>query len=592
MPGLRAWCCCCGWGRRGWGRGRGGGSSSRWRRSAPGSAASPRWRPNAAPTTPAAAAIALALVLLALPLLAPYLLRGPLAADSRRLGLLATLSAGCGYAWTAIASKLLTDQLAAGTVAVAALWLATAAGSESLALLSEMSAVQRRPAIHVAPTMFTVQVLVPVLLAPLIFDESWSQTPLGGAALVAFIARRRRGNGPSGRLQGRCGGDGVRRVTDPVSLLDLPPIWRFEARDTSHTTKEPPSSASASPWLRPARPGASARAVGRGPRRRALVGGRQLTAFEDAWAAWNGRPASASVGRRRPRRAGVRRRRRRDRVLPVQHLQATPLAAMKAGARVECVDCNRDDLCMSFEDFERKAGVTARARRCWSTSAAISPSRPSDRALLPRDGIFLVEDCAHAHGAAWNGRRPGAFGDAGVYSLYATKTISAGEGGMLVSRRRIWSPSPLISATTVSRARGRRPRTSGMSEFTAALGLVQIEWMEEIVGWKQELARTHLDPLFPSPLELPDGMTSGFYKYIVFEELARSTGMVYDDPCHRIMGDRMSCPTPLGGGEPFIRAALLPPRGPARLASRLKVVHEGYGHWRVGLHRLCLWRRG
>jgi len=135
-----------------------------------------------------AGAIALALILVALPVLTPYALRKPLGREPVRLGLIATVAAGAGYAWTAIASKLLTDELAAGTLLIAALWLATAAASEGLALLSEMSALQRRPATHVAPIMFAVQVLVPVLLAPLIFDESWSETPLGGIALVAFIA--------------------------------------------------------------------------------------------------------------------------------------------------------------------------------------------------------------------------------------------------------------------------------------------------------------------------------------------------------------------------------------------------------------------
>lgn len=135
-----------------------------------------------------AGAIALALVLVALPVLAPYALRGTLSLRPARLGVAATVAAGCGYAWTAIASKLLTDELAAGAVLLAALWLGTAAASEGLALLSEMSALQRRPATHVAPTMFSVQVLVPVVLAPLIFDESWAETPLGGAALVLFIA--------------------------------------------------------------------------------------------------------------------------------------------------------------------------------------------------------------------------------------------------------------------------------------------------------------------------------------------------------------------------------------------------------------------
>jgi drug/metabolite transporter (DMT)-like permease len=134
-----------------------------------------------------AGAIALALVLVALPVLLPYAMRKPWRDRPARLTLLATLSAGCGYAWTAVASKLLTDELASGTVLVAALWLATAAASEGLALLSEMSALQRRPATQVAPAMFAVQVLVPVLLAPLIFSESWGATPLGGVALVAFM---------------------------------------------------------------------------------------------------------------------------------------------------------------------------------------------------------------------------------------------------------------------------------------------------------------------------------------------------------------------------------------------------------------------
>jgi drug/metabolite transporter (DMT)-like permease len=143
-------------------------------------------------------AIAIALVFVAIPLVAPYLLRkrfrhspnqgGVNVGWAGGIGTLMVISAGCGYAWTAIASKLLTDELASGAVLVALAWLATAAASEGLALLSEMSALQGRPATHVAPVMFAVQVLLPVLLAPLIFGESWSSTPLGGVALVAFIA--------------------------------------------------------------------------------------------------------------------------------------------------------------------------------------------------------------------------------------------------------------------------------------------------------------------------------------------------------------------------------------------------------------------
>ena len=130
------------------------------------------------------ATMAIALALVAIPMLAPYALRSRAAS----LSTLAVVSAGCGYAWTAIASKMFTDELVAGVLLVAFAWLATAAASEVLALLSEMSALQRRGATHVAPIMFAVQVLVPVGLAPLIFGESWGETPLGGAALLALMA--------------------------------------------------------------------------------------------------------------------------------------------------------------------------------------------------------------------------------------------------------------------------------------------------------------------------------------------------------------------------------------------------------------------
>lgn len=130
------------------------------------------------------AAIAVALVLVAIPVLLPFALRR----RAERIGLLMVIGAGFGYAWTAIASKLLTDELAAGVLLAAIAWLATAAASEGLALLNEMSALQRRAATHVAPVMFAVQVIVPVLLAPLIFGESWGDTPLGGAALAACLA--------------------------------------------------------------------------------------------------------------------------------------------------------------------------------------------------------------------------------------------------------------------------------------------------------------------------------------------------------------------------------------------------------------------
>ena len=81
-----------------------------------------------------------------------------------------------------------------------------------------------------------------------------------------------------------------------------------------------------------------------------------------------------------------------------------------------------------------------------------------------------------------------------------------------------------------------------MSEFTAALGVVQVDRMDEITAWKNEMAEKHLHAKFEKRLRLPNGMVSGLYKYIVFEPIEKSTGKVYDTLCHGIMNREGSFP--------------------------------------------------
>jgi dTDP-4-amino-4,6-dideoxygalactose transaminase len=74
-----------------------------------------------------------------------------------------------------------------------------------------------------------------------------------------------------------------------------------------------------------------------------------------------------------------------------------------------------------------------------------------------------------------------------------------------------------------------------MNEFTAAIGCVQTNRLDEIVAWKNEYAQKYLDQEFRNRVILPEGMISGYYKYVVFDEIEKSTGKVYDQPCHKIM---------------------------------------------------------
>ena len=251
---------------------------------------------------------------------------------------------------------------------------------------------------------------------------------------------------------------------------------------------------------------------------------------------------------------------------PSNTFMATPLAAIGAGAEVEFVDCRKDDLCMSFEDFERKAEQhKPKAAILVHVGGHLAFDSEQIAAYCRDHGIFLLEDCAHAHGADWNGSRPGSFGDAGVYSLYATKTVSSGEGGVLVS-----ADEELLEYARKFRNYGKFDhQVDGlnfrMNEFTAAVALVQAERMQEIVDWKNEYAREHLDPVHPARLAGPRGDDLGplqVHRLRGDREEHRQGLRPALPPHHGPL--RRAAQHRLGGREPLVRAALLPPGEPRR----------------------------
>ncbi len=261
--------------------------------------------------------------------------------------------------------------------------------------------------------------------------------------------------------------------------------------------------------------------------------------FETKWAAWNGLPAVAFSSWAGAAMAALEYAEVRGQTVlcPSNTFMAGPLAIERAGGTVVFVDCNRDDLCASLSDFEAKARAhRPRAAMLAHIGGHLAFEVEAIAAFCRAEGLFLIEDCAHAHGASWNGRRAGTWGDAGLWSFAATKTVSTGEGGMLVSPH-----ADVVRFARDFRNYGKPDYAVPglnfrMNEFTAALGIVGVDRLDEIVSWKNAAARRSLDPRYPARLQLPPGMISGFYKYIVFEPLDRSTGKVYDTPCHRIMG--------------------------------------------------------
>lgn len=224
-------------------------------------------------------------------------------------------------------------------------------------------------------------------------------------------------------------------------------------------------------------------------------------------------------------------------IVPANTFWATAQAAKKAGASVVYADCNKNDLCLSYDDMVSKVTGDTKAVIVVHIGGHIAFEIEKIAKFCGEHGIALIEDCAHAHGAEWNGKAAGSWGIAGSYSFYATKTMPLGEGGMVVSR-----DEQLIAWMKKFRNYGKEvlpgnivtyPVREGfnyrISEFTAALGIVQMERLPVILEWKRMLAHKY-DGIFQNRVILPPNMKSGYYKYIVFDqELSEQTGKVFND---------------------------------------------------------------
>ncbi|GAC1326056.1 MAG: hypothetical protein NVSMB25_25130 [Thermoleophilaceae bacterium] len=112
------------------------------------------------------------LTVLGLAAVAPYLLRTLRPVSPAVIA----VTAGLAYGWGAIANKLLANALSDGRWIALAGWLGATAVASLVAVSSEMTALQTRPAVQVGPVLFVMETLVPVLAAPVVADESFGNT--------------------------------------------------------------------------------------------------------------------------------------------------------------------------------------------------------------------------------------------------------------------------------------------------------------------------------------------------------------------------------------------------------------------------------
>ena len=114
-------------------------------------------------------------------------------------------------------------------------------------------------------------------------------------------------------------------------------------------------------------------------------------------------------------------------------------------------------------------------------------------ALAKERGLGVVEDCAEAFGTTLDGQHVGTFGDVGTFSFFGNKTITTGEGGMVISQ-----DGALAERMRIVRGQGQSPTRRywhevlgfnyRMTNIVAAIGLAQIERLDAILARKRAVA--------------------------------------------------------------------------------------------------------
>ncbi|MCP2258271.1 dTDP-4-amino-4,6-dideoxygalactose transaminase [Streptoalloteichus tenebrarius] len=242
-------------------------------------------------------------------------------------------------------------------------------------------------------------------------------------------------------------------------------------------------------------------------------------------------------------------------LVPANAFYSSAAAPLLAGLDTRLAEIDLDTLAPTLATLEAAATERTVGVLLVHMGGIITPEVTAIAEWCDRHGLWLVEDCAHAHGSRLGGRHAGRFGVAGAFSFFATKVITSGEGGMVVTdddelahlvrlHRNLGKPEPWRSVHTVLGENAR------MSELHAAVGRTQLRRLGEFVETRTRLARRYTKALqgIPGvrPL-LPPHDPASWYKYVLLLDPAvdraalsaelerrgvRLGGAIYEIPLH------------------------------------------------------------
>lgn len=224
---------------------------------------------------------------------------------------------------------------------------------------------------------------------------------------------------------------------------------------------------------------------------------------------------------------------------------ATANAIRMTGAKPVFVDINEADLNLCAELVP--AALTDRSRAVLAVHTFGLPAdMPALRRICEEHELKLLEDACEGLGATIGDLPLGCFGDCSVFGFYPNKQITTGEGGMVLT------PDPETAQLIRSRRNhGREPGGAWLdqahagfnyrlSEIACALGLAQLERLDEILSRRGAVAGRYRDRLSDHPgIRLPTLNTRGQHSWFVFTvQLAPPMDGVARDQVFKRMADR------------------------------------------------------
>jgi len=175
---------------------------------------------------------------------------------------------------------------------------------------------------------------------------------------------------------------------------------------------------------------------------------------------------------------------------------ASANCALFVGAKPVFVDIEPETLCIDPARIE--SAITPKTKAILAVDVFGHPANWDElKRIAAKHGLMLIEDSAESLGSAWKGKRCGGFGSAGIFGFYPNKQITTGEGGVVVT------DDARLAAQCRSMANQGRGEDSEwlqhvrlgfnyrMDELSAALGVAQMERIDELTESRRAVAETY-----------------------------------------------------------------------------------------------------